>query len=110
MVLATVYSADGLTDQGRQFASKYEEKFGAPPDLAAAQGYDGARLLLDALRRANTTAAPRAREELAATKGFETVTGPLSFRKDRSAKRRLFLVEVKDGRATLLATREPEGE
>jgi branched-chain amino acid transport system substrate-binding protein len=110
VVLATVYSPDGLTDQGREFARKYEEKFGAPPDLSAAQGYDGARLLLDALRRAGGTAAPRVREELAATKGFETVTGPLSFRKDRSAKRRLFLVEVKDGRATLLATREPEGE
>jgi hypothetical protein len=37
------------------------------------------------------------------------VTGPLRF-KDRSAQRRLFLLEVKEGRTRLLATREPEGK
>jgi hypothetical protein len=108
IVLATVYCPEGLTEQGQEFARKYQEKFGVPPDLAAAQAYDGARLLLDAIRRAETTTAPHIRDELGKTKDFETVTGPLRF-DDHAARRRVFVLESSDGRTKLLRTQEPEG-
>ena len=56
--LATAYSADQLTDSGRAFARRYEERFHELPDLYAAQAYDAARLLLDVMQRT----APRARK------------------------------------------------
>ncbi len=50
--LATAYSADHLTELGRAFARRYEERFHEPPDLHAAQAYDATRLLFDAMLRA----------------------------------------------------------
>ena len=50
----TTFAAAGLTPRGQEFAKKYREHFKEEPDLYAADAYDGARLLFEAMRRAKS--------------------------------------------------------
>lgn len=109
VLLATVYLPEKLTARGQDFARRYEADFHEPPDLYAAQAYDGARLLLDILQRAQTTAPATLRDELARTATFETVTGPVSW-KDQRPRRAFFLVELKEGHPRLVQTVEANHE
>jgi branched-chain amino acid transport system substrate-binding protein len=105
--LATVYCWDGLSPRGREFAGRYQKEFREPPDLVAAQSYDGVRLLFEALSKAGATA-PKLRDYLGGLDGWESVTGPLSL-KEHKTRRPLFLVRLKGGEEQLLKTIPPEG-
>jgi branched-chain amino acid transport system substrate-binding protein len=94
--LATAFTTRGLSEKGKAFARRYEERFHEAPDLYAAQAYDGARLLIEALHRAGTTTTAKVREELSRVENFDCVTGPLSI-KDQCARRRVFVIEVEKG-------------
>jgi len=73
------YSPDADSPVARTFIAKYTARFKAVPDAAAALTYDSARLLLQAVAAAGK-ADPRAiRDALAATSGFQGVTGAISF-------------------------------
>ncbi|WP_306602032.1 ABC transporter substrate-binding protein [Geothrix sp. 21YS21S-2] len=73
------YSPDADSPVARTFIAKYTARFKAVPDAAAALTYDSARLLLQAVATAGK-ADPRAiRDALAATSGFQGVTGAISF-------------------------------
>jgi branched-chain amino acid transport system substrate-binding protein len=93
VLLASVYAVGGLSERGRDFAHRYEERFHEPPDLDAAQAYDSAGLLLDALQQTQSAAGPALRDHLARVARFETVTGPLTF-KDHLPLRKIFLLAV----------------
>jgi branched-chain amino acid transport system substrate-binding protein len=101
--LATVYAAAALSPKGQEFAKRYEQEYREPPDLAAAQAYDGVGLLLDALGRAGSTTPKSVRDELAATDNFEGVTGPLGFQ-DRGVRRNVFVVRFRGGAAEIVRT------
>ena len=107
VVTATVFSPEEFTERGQAFAKRYQERFQEPPDLAAVQGHDAARLLCDAMTRAKTAAGDKVREQLAATADFESLTGPLRFQ-DGRARRRLFVVRVSGGQAKVVQRIEPE--
>lgn len=73
------YSPDADSPVAKAFIAKYADRFKAVPDAAAALTYDSARLLLQAVAKAGK-ADPRAiRDALAATAGFQGVTGAISF-------------------------------
>jgi branched-chain amino acid transport system substrate-binding protein len=103
---ATVFTPDGLTDRGKEVAGKYQDRFREAPDLLAAEGYEAARVLFDAMARAKAVAADKVRERLAGEE-FDGLTGPLRF-KDGRARRRVFVVALHDGEAKPAATIEPE--
>jgi branched-chain amino acid transport system substrate-binding protein len=105
--LATAYSPDHLSERGRAFARGYEERFHEPPDLYAAQSYDGARLLFDALQRANTPSPDALGKELSHLQQFDSVTGPVRW-KDRQPLRRVFLIALKNNRPSIVSTVEAE--
>lgn len=100
--LATAYSGEHLTESGRAFARNYEERFHEPPDLFAAQSYDAARLLFEAMQRASTPSREALMKELAHQEEFESVTGRLSW-KDRQPRRRVFLTALKNDRAKVVS-------
>ncbi len=92
------------------FVQKYKERFGATPGALAALGYDAARVLADAMKRAGKVDGPAIRDAIAATKGFAGVTGSITLGPDRNPQgKKLVIVEIKDGQLTLKATVEPEG-
>lgn len=99
--LATAYDADHLSDLGRAFAKRYQERFHESPDLFAAQAYDAARLLLQVMQRAGTANKDSLRKELAKLEQFDSVTGPLHW-KEGWVQRRVFLVALKNNQAKVV--------
>jgi branched-chain amino acid transport system substrate-binding protein len=104
--LATAYSADHLTEAGRAFARRYDERFHEPPDLYAAHAYDAARLLFDAMQRAGADKDALGKE-LSRLEQFDSVTGPVRW-KDRQPRRQVFLLALKNNQARVVQTVEPE--
>jgi len=72
------YSVESTDPKVVKFVQDYKAKFGAEPDALAALGYDGAKLLADAIQRAGSTDPNKIKEALAATQGFEGVTGTVT--------------------------------
>lgn len=110
LYLATIFARGGLTaPDGLAFARLYEERFREPPDLTAAQAYDGVQLLIEELARAKSTGPGQLRDALLEVDDFAAVTGPLSL-KERRAKRRLFIVAIQAGEAKVIRTFAPNLE
>jgi branched-chain amino acid transport system substrate-binding protein len=105
--LATAYSAEHLSEAGKAFARRYEERFHEPPDLYAAQSYDAFRLLFDALQHAGSTSKDALAKELAQREQFDSVTGPVRWQ-ERQPRRRVFLLALKDNRPAVVSTLEPD--
>jgi branched-chain amino acid transport system substrate-binding protein len=102
----TAFAGDGGATPGQAFAKRYRERFHLEPTAAAALAYDAARLLFQGIRDANTAERERVRETLSKTVHFDSLTGPISWEKDRLVRRPVFVLRVEKGTAEL-AKREP---
>ena len=71
----------------------------------AALAYDAIQIVAEAMRRANSADAEKIREELMkADASFGVLTGALTFAKDQSAKRRVYIVQLgREGMTKLVA-------
>ena len=95
---STHYSPQVDTPVVKNFVARFKARFGGEtPDAMAALGYDSALVMVDAIRRAGNTEGPAVRDALAATKGFEGVTGATTMDKDRNASKAAVVIMVKDG-------------
>jgi branched-chain amino acid transport system substrate-binding protein len=92
------FSPDDPSPVVKEFVARYREKYGSPPDTFSALGYDAARLLADAIKRAGSSDSKALRDALAGTTGFSGVTGQISFDANRNASKPGLIVTVKDGR------------
>ena len=102
------YHVDDPSPAVRQFVEKYQERYGAKPDSLAALGYDSARVLADAIKRAGTTDGPKLRDAIAATKGFVGVTGTITLGPQRDPiGKKLVILEIRDGTTALKAVVDP---
>jgi branched-chain amino acid transport system substrate-binding protein len=92
------------------FSEAYEAEYGNPPEAVfAALGYDGIKLMADAITRAGTIDGVAVRDALAATQGFEGVTGTISYEQgSRIPSKSVALIEVVDGKNNLLEIVVPE--
>ena len=103
----------GIYDQtpiAEEFNAAYEAEYGNPPEAVfAALGYDGINLMADAIERAGTIDGAAVRDALAATQGFEGVTGTVSYEEgSRIPSKSVALIEVVDGENNLLEIVVPE--
>lgn len=78
----------------RAFLERYKARYGREPDVWAAQAYDAARLLVDAIRRAGSAEPAKIRDALAATDGWRGVTGPHRFRDGDAVGKRVIVTRV----------------
>lgn len=86
------------TEQSKAFFASYK---GLNPFLApAALSYDAVFLLADAIRRAGSTQRGAIRDALAATNGFQGVTGTLSFNLNRDPVKSLVIMKISHGQPT----------
>jgi branched-chain amino acid transport system substrate-binding protein len=94
----------------KAFSEAYQAEYGsAPESVFAALGYDGVNLLADAIGRANSTDGPAIRDALAATKGFQGVTGTISYEEgSRIPSKSVALIKVTDGKNELLEVVVPK--
>jgi branched-chain amino acid transport system substrate-binding protein len=95
---STHYSPQVDTPAVKAFVAKFKARYdGKVPDAMAALGYDSLGVMVDAIRRAGTTEEPAVRDAIAATKGYEGVTGTTTMDKDRNPTKSAVVIEVKDG-------------
>jgi branched-chain amino acid transport system substrate-binding protein len=101
------YSHEDPNPRVQDFIKKYKEKYQATPDGLAALGYDAARILFDAIKRAKSTAGAQVAAALAATKDFDGVTGRISIDKERNAVKPAVILEMKNGMPKFVAKIDP---
>jgi branched-chain amino acid transport system substrate-binding protein len=104
----TTFAVEGLTQRGQEFNKRYTERFHEAPDLYAADAYDGARLLFEAMRHAGSTEPKAIRDALPGVDGFESLTGPLTVdTESHGARRPLFVVRREEGEVKMLKRYDP---
>jgi len=92
----------------QEFLKKYEERYKGIPDGLAALGYDAARIVAQAITRANSVKGADMAAELAKTKDFDGVTGKITIDKDRNAVKPAVILEMKKGVPTYVTTIQPK--
>jgi branched-chain amino acid transport system substrate-binding protein len=82
----------------QKFVNDYKARYNNTiPDALAATAYDAARIMFDAIKRANSLDGKAIRDALAATKDFPGVTGKVTFNENRDAVKPIVMIEIKDG-------------
>ena len=102
VLLTTTFYADPASAKIEAFIKTYKAAFHTEPDVHSALAYDGFRMLVEAMKKSGTQLTPeRIREELAKTKDFDGLTGPLTINADRQVQRPLFVVRWQKGTLAL---------
>lgn len=91
------YALDVPWESSTRFVAAYRRRFGREPSGIAAQGYDAARLLYDALARAEPLDREGLRRAIAETRDFRGATGSISIDQERNAQKAVLVVAVRDG-------------
>ncbi len=101
------YSVQDTNPASQAFVEAYKKEYGQLPDSMAALGYDAANLLVDAIKRANSVSSGKIREALAATQGFNSVSGSMNLSPTHDAIRGVVIIEMKDGKQVYKETVKP---
>jgi branched-chain amino acid transport system substrate-binding protein len=101
------FSAENQDPVVQDFLKRYTAKFGKAPDNMSALGYDSAKVLASAIKRAGTTDGPALRDAIAATKDFPGVTGKISLDEHRNANKPAVVQTIADGKFKFLETVQP---
>ncbi len=105
---STHFSAENSDPKVQQFVAAFRAKYnGETPDAMAALGYDSAMVLADAIRRAGTTEGAKLRDAIAATSGYQGVTGKTTLDAARNATKPAVVITVRDGQFKYLETVNP---
>ncbi len=92
---AGFYEGDA-TPEVVNFVTKYREKFGDTPDMFAAQAYDAAKVVLNAITKGGADPAA-IRDVVAATVDFPGITGNTSFDEDGDVLKDILILKVEGG-------------
>ena len=98
------YAPDVPWENSKRFVAAYQARFKREPSGLAAQGYDAAKVLYDAMSRAPTIMPKDIRDAIAATKGFQGATGTITMDAKRNADKPLVVVQIKEGKFRYVAT------
>jgi branched-chain amino acid transport system substrate-binding protein len=104
------YSVDDPSPRIQEFVAEYKKRTGFVPDSLAAQAYDAAGMLADAMTRAPDLSGPAIREALANTKNFPGVTGNITLDANRNPVKPAVVLKIGVGGKYEFVTRiQPEG-
>lgn len=90
------YAPDVPWPNSQAFLKAFRAKYNVEPTSMAAQGYDSAKLLADAMGRATEITPEAIKNAIAATKDFQGATGSLTIDKERNATKPIVVVQIKD--------------
>lgn len=93
------YSPYDTDPKVQKFVNDYKARYNTIPDALAATAYDAAKIMFDAIKRANSLDGKAIRDALAATQGYPGVTGDVTFNENRDAVKPIIMIEIKDGGA-----------
>src|SRR6266478_4478041 len=105
------YSVDDPSPRIQEFVGKFKKEYGGQvPDSLAAQAYDAAGMLFDAMKRAKDLTGPSIRDALAATKAYPGVTGNITLDQNRNPLKPAVVLKVaKGGKYDFVTKIYPEG-
>ena len=89
------YAPDVPWENAQAFLKTYRAKYNVEPTSMAAQGYDAAKLLFDAMGRAPEPTREAIKDAIKATKGFQGATGTLTIDKDHNANKPIVIVQIR---------------
>lgn len=87
------YASDSTEEVVRKFADSFQAKYNEAPNSFAALGYDGMRMICDAIVRAGTTETEAVRAALEATDG-RYVTGHITFDEKHNPVKSAVMLEL----------------
>lgn len=90
------YAPDVPWESSKKFLAAYRAKYNRDPSSLAAQGYDAALVLFDAIGRAGDVTHESIRKALAETKDFQGATGAMTMDADRNANKPIVVVQIRD--------------
>jgi ABC-type branched-subunit amino acid transport system substrate-binding protein/predicted negative regulator of RcsB-dependent stress response len=91
------FFVDSPTPTVQDFVSRYKKRFATNPTVFAMQGYDAAKLVLDAVRK-GASSGEAVRDQLLTQPDLSSLAGPAAFGADGTLNRPLFLMQIKRGR------------
>jgi len=101
------YSVDDNSPASKAFVEAYKKEYGQNPDALAVLGYDAAKLLIDAIQRANSLDKAKIQAALATTKAYPAITGATTLNATHDAVKSAVIIEMKDGKQIFKATVKP---
>ncbi len=96
-IFADAFFAGSPDPVVQQFVKQFRQRYRDDPDVFAAQAFDAASLLIQAIKAGGTTG-ERLREELTKIAGYHGVSGISGFGPEGEVSRRLSWVQIKNGR------------
>lgn len=102
------YSHESTDPVVQEFVRKFKQRFnGEVPDALAALGYDAAKILFDAIKRAGSLEPAKIRDALAQTKDFPGVTGKITIDAERNARKPAVILQIKGKQFKYVTTIQP---
>jgi branched-chain amino acid transport system substrate-binding protein len=91
------FFVDSTNTNVQDFVQRHQKRFQGNPTLFTMQGYDAAKLVLEAIRR-GATSGEAIREFLTTQRDLPTLMGPAGFGAEGTLQRPLALLQVKHGK------------
>ena len=105
---STYFSAEIDAPEVRAFVKKFSARWTKEiPEAVSALGYDAVYLIAAAMTNAGTTAGPKLRDAIAATKNFPGVTGQTTIDETRNSAKAAVMLTVKNGRSLFFESVTP---
>ena len=108
---SSLFSADAapgdLSEDADQFITAYSSIFNVPPAGGAALGYDGVRLVVQAMRRADDLTPAAIRDQLAATMNYSGATFISGYDENRHPNKSAVINQIVNGEARFYKLIEP---
>ena len=92
----------------QDFVARYQGHYNTAPSLLAAQAYDATQLVLEALRR-GATSAREVKAQLQQAQDLPALGGPAGFNAEGILDRRLFVLQVQEGKIVSVGHENGEG-
>ncbi len=102
------YSPDETRPEVQQFVKAYQAKFNKIPDAMAVTGYDAARVLFDAIKRAGSADPSAIREAIAQTRNFPGASGTITIDAQHNASKPIVILRIDNGKSTIADTIQPQ--
>lgn len=94
------YSAQDTDPNIVKFVEAYKKEYGQEPNAFAALGYDAALMVVDSIKRANSTDPVKIREALEQVKNLQVVTGIITLDANHDPIKSGVVIEMKEGKQT----------
>jgi branched-chain amino acid transport system substrate-binding protein len=89
------------------FNEHFQKRWGDPSDTLAGLGYDSVLMLVDAIKRAESTDSAKVRNALAATRDLHGVTGTITLDAQRNPTKSAVVLQVRHGKFEFVESVEP---